>query len=163
MWPYYEIEYFRMELNFRKISKVRPSSGWHPLSLWPKHFSSLFSGYTKLEKAVGKNEKLEVNWKEWSWKLRAQVGKFSSQFLSWEDHWSWEATIEIGTVTAQRSIEVGKFNRNWKNNARNTDLAGVRLNSEIIRNYRNFEKYFNHFVEFQKWRLQTNLKCVGVF
>ena len=42
-------------------------------------------------------------------------------------------------------------------------MAELRLDSEIIGNFRNFEKFFDHFVERQKWPLQTNFECVGVF
>ena len=41
-------------------------------------------------------------------------------------------------------------------------LAGLRLSSQKIGNFRNFEK-FGHLVKHRKRRLRANLGCVGMF
>ena len=41
-------------------------------------------------------------------------------------------------------------------------IPGFRADSEIIGNFRKFQKFYGHFKR-QKWRLQTNFWGVGVF
>ena len=43
------------------------------------------------------------------------------------------------------------------------EMAGFRPNSEIIGNFRKIENFYGHFIKRQKWRLQPNFECVGVF
>ena len=42
-------------------------------------------------------------------------------------------------------------------------LAGFRPNSKINGNFRKIENFDGHFINRQKWRLQPNFECVGVF
>ena len=42
-------------------------------------------------------------------------------------------------------------------------MAGFRPNSEIIGKFRKMEKFYDHFITHQKWCLQPNFGCVGVF
>ena len=44
-----------------------------------------------------------------------------------------------------------------------TTMAGFRPYSKIIGNFRKMENFCGHFIKHQKWRLQPNLECVGVF